>query len=136
MRLLKIYVRRRHHVNVKSKCVERQGKYQVICLWCDSSKLDYDSVNNEEVGSCPDLENTSLREISLIGHYGWQRKEFDLQNCDGTFVAKGHVMGPNSLRSTKILSCCHPFCTPLHSLIWPSINAKWMRLMEFKIVVV
>jgi hypothetical protein len=83
----------------------------------DSSKLNYDSVNNEEVGTCLDLENTSLKNISPVGHCGWQGKEFDLQNCDGTFVAKGHVMGPNSLRSTKILSCCHPFCTPLHSLI-------------------
>jgi hypothetical protein len=37
----------------------------------DSSKLNYDSVNNEEVGTCLDLENTSLKNISLVGHCGW-----------------------------------------------------------------
>jgi hypothetical protein len=26
-------------------------------------------------------------------------------------------LGPNSLKSTKILSWCHPFCTPLYSPI-------------------
>jgi hypothetical protein len=26
-------------------------------------------------------------------------------------------LGPNSLRNTKILSMCHPFCTPLYSPI-------------------
>lgn len=55
----------------------------------DSSKLDYDSVNNEEVGSCPNLEDTSPGDVLPIGHCGWQGKECDLQNCNGTFVAKG-----------------------------------------------
>ncbi len=36
----------------------------------DSSKLDYDSVNNEEVGSYLDLENTSPKNVSPIGHCG------------------------------------------------------------------
>jgi hypothetical protein len=30
----------------------------------------------------------------------------------------------------------HPFCAPLHSLIWPCKDTKWMRLIEFKIVMV
>jgi hypothetical protein len=45
-------------------------------------------------------------------------------------------LGLNSLRSTKILSHCHSFCIPLHSLIWPCKDTKWMRLMESRIVVV
>jgi hypothetical protein len=45
-------------------------------------------------------------------------------------------MGPNFLRNTKILSCYYLLCIPLHNLIWPCKNTKWMRLMESKIVVV
>jgi hypothetical protein len=63
-----------------------------VAEFIDNSKSYHDSVNNEEVGSSPNLEDMSFRNISPIRCYGWQGKECGLQDYDGTFVVKGHVM--------------------------------------------
>jgi hypothetical protein len=55
----------------------------------DCSKLDYDNVNNEKVGSGPNLEDTSLEDAPRIGWCGWQGKECDHQDYDKTFVVRG-----------------------------------------------
>jgi hypothetical protein len=55
----------------------------------DCSKSNYDNVNNEEVGSSPNLEDISLEDVPPIGRCGWQGKECDLQDCDKTFVVRG-----------------------------------------------
>jgi hypothetical protein len=44
--------------------------------------------------------------------------------------------GPNSLKSTKILSHFHPFGILLHSHILPCKDTKGMTLMESIIVMV
>ncbi len=52
---------------------------------------EYLSVNEDDVASFLNLKDMGRKEISLIGHSSWCRKECNLLNLEGVFLVRGHV---------------------------------------------
>jgi hypothetical protein len=75
-------------------------------------------VNEDDVASLLNLENMSQREAPLKGHNSWWRKECDLQDPEGVFLARGHMMAfdPREAIMDNILEDDHVNLTILYYL--------------------
>ncbi len=62
---------------------------------CNESNDSF-GANEDNVASSLNFENLHQREAPLIGHNNWRKKECDLLDLEGVFLARGHVMTSNS----------------------------------------
>jgi hypothetical protein len=58
------------------------------------------SANEGNVGNSPNLKDMHQREAIPIGCSNWHGKECNLQNLEGIFFVKGHVMASNPREAT------------------------------------
>ncbi len=61
-----------------------------------NERSEFFGANEDDVASSPNLEDLHWKEASPIGCSSWHKKECNLLNLEGVFLARGCVIGFDS----------------------------------------